>query len=231
MIHQEILELVVKKPDWVEVLEKIVKKKNLNPEDIKIKEIVNYYLEYIKNIKDLKIPGNLILAASILLRIKAYMISFEEKEEREIEYEIKELKEPLLKIRKKKVTLNDLIETVRDIIKIEEKEKLKKAKKSLEKQTFEEFDNSIFFDTNFDYIEEIVEEKEDFEVFIGSVLDTIKKRKDSENIVLFSQIIDNKEDILFICKVFLAVLHLANKGIIVLWQEESFGEIIIKVIE
>jgi len=85
MIHKEILDLVVKEPDWVEVLEKIVKKKNLDPEDINIKEIVNYYLDYIKNVKDLKIPGNLILAASILLRIKAYMISFEEKEENEIE--------------------------------------------------------------------------------------------------------------------------------------------------
>ena len=230
MIHKEILDLVVKKPDWVEVLEKIVKKKNLDPEDINIKEIVNYYLDYIKNVKDLKIPGNLILAASILLRIKAYMISFEEKEEEEIEYEIKKLKEPLLKIRKKKVTLKDLIETVKDIIEIEEKEKLKKVK-TTKKQDFEEFDDFGFFDANFDYIEEIVEEKEDFEVFIGSVLDTIKKKKDSENVVLFSQILENKDDILYVCKVFLSVLHLANKGIIVLWQEEYFGEIIIKVIE
>ncbi len=230
MIYDEILNLVIKKPDWVEVLEKIVKKKNLNPDDINIKEIVSYYLDYIKKVKDLKIPGNLILAASILLRIKAYMISFEEKEEKEIEYEIKELKEPLLKIRKKKVTLKDLIETVKDIIKIEEKEKLKKVK-TLKKQNFEEFENFDILNANFDYIEEIIEEREDFEVFIGSVLDIIKKNKDSENIVLFSQILKNKEDILYVCKVFLAILHLANKGIVVLWQEKYFGEIIIKVIE
>jgi len=229
MIYEEILNLVIKKPDWVEVLEKIVKKKNLDPDDINIKEIVNYYLDYIKNVNGLKIPGNLILAASILLRIKAYMISFKEREVKETEYEIKELKEPLLKIRKKKVTLKDLIETVKDIIKIEEKEKLKKA--TIKKQEFEELEDFGFFDTNFDYIEEIVEEKEDFDVFIGSVLDTIKKKKDLENIVLFSQILGNKDDVLYVCKVFLSVLHLANKGIVVLWQEEYFGEIIIKVIE
>jgi len=229
MIYEEILNLVIKKPDWVEVLEKIVKKKNLDPDDINIKEIVNYYLDYIKNVNGLKIPGNLILAASILLRIKAYMISFKEREVKETEYEIKELKEPLLKIRKKKVTLKDLIETVKDIIKIEEKEKLKKA--TIKKQEFEELEDFGFFDTNFDYIEEIVEEKEDFDVFIGSVLDTIKKKKDLENIVLFSQILGNKDDVLYVCKVFLSVLHLANKGIVVLWQEEYFGEIIIKVVE
>jgi chromatin segregation and condensation protein Rec8/ScpA/Scc1 (kleisin family) len=229
MIYEEILNLVIKKPDWVEVLEKIVKKKNLDPDDINIKEIVCYYLDYIRNVNGLKIPGNLILAASILLRIKAYMISFKEREVKETEYEIKELKEPLLKIRKKKVTLKDLIETVKDIIKIEEKEKLKKA--TIKKQEFEELEDFGFFDTNFDYIEEIVEEKEDFDVFIGSVLDTIKKKKDLENIVLFSQILGNKDDVLYVCKVFLSVLHLANKGIVVLWQEEYFGEIIIKVVE
>jgi len=190
---------------------------------------MNVYLDYIKNVNGLKIPGNLILAASILLRIKAYMISFKEREVKETKYEIKELKEPLLKIRKKKVTLKDLIETVKDIIKIEEKEKLKKA--TIKKQEFEELEDFGFFDTNFDYIEEIVEEKEDFDVFIGSVLDTIKKKKDLENIVLFSQILGNKDDVLYVCKVFLSVLHLANKGIVVLWQEEYFGEIIIKVVE
>ncbi len=67
----------VKNATWRELLAELVKSKQLDPWDIDIAEIVDNYIDIIKQMKilDLKIPANIVLAASILLHMKSDALS------------------------------------------------------------------------------------------------------------------------------------------------------------
>ena len=63
---------------WKELLIELVEKQQLDPWNIDITELVNSYINAVKALKvmDLRIPANIILAASILLRMKSSMLTF-----------------------------------------------------------------------------------------------------------------------------------------------------------
>ncbi len=225
---EEVLEGVQKKLDivtfvnydtWKDLLVELVEKEKLDPWNIDIVEVVDRYIAAVKELRvmDLRIPANIILAASILLRLKSSMLSFGIEPESEDELIGEGRTAPLveemaLSLRppvKRRLTLNELIEALDEAIKITE---IRSARmKELP------FDVPIFVkDVNIE---------EDMENVYGQ----IKKYADREKMVTFSNLlgVTNIEDVLL--GLFIPLLFLANKGRVTLMQERFFQEIIIKL--
>ena len=74
------IEKFVGEATWKDILVELVKKNELNPWDIDIIDIVGRYIDVVKGLKvmDLRVPANIILAASILLRLKSDMLELSE---------------------------------------------------------------------------------------------------------------------------------------------------------
>lgn len=125
------LESFVKNATWREVLMELVDKNKIDPWDIDITEITDHYIEAISHMKvlDLHIPANIILAASILLRMKSEMLILVENEEPVISDEaganrvIPEVPSLVSRLRLqpgKRITLSELIDALGDAMKLQQ---------------------------------------------------------------------------------------------------------------
>ncbi len=201
--------------DWEDALKEIIIQEGLDPKNIDLEKLSNAFLEYIRKMKELNfsIPARFILVAAILLRLKceSLFINEEEKEEIEKKEEVVDFSDipiitpPLTKPPVRNVSFEELVSTLKKII--EEKE-MKEVKKRV-------------FDEKLEYFR--IEEAIDYEKLI---MDELKKIK--ENIIKFSEICAKKtlEEIIIL---FIALLHIANAGIVRIEQEDIFGEIHIYV--
>ena len=74
-MEQKILDLLVDKNEisWKSMLFELVEAENMDPWNVNISKLTQLYIERLKQYKemDLKISGKVILAASILLRVKS----------------------------------------------------------------------------------------------------------------------------------------------------------------
>lgn len=125
------IENLVSKPTWKEILIDLVKKEKLDPWNIDIALLAEKYVEKVREMKilELRVPANVILAASILLRLKSD--SFDIKEEQEVVEEtyldeggIKDVGMLTLVFRpqpKRNITLSDLIKALDEVMEIERK--------------------------------------------------------------------------------------------------------------
>ncbi|MAG16358.1 hypothetical protein CMO88_04825 [Candidatus Woesearchaeota archaeon] len=73
--HDKILDIVVQKDEvtWQNMIYELVKHENMNPWDIDVSRLTGRYLEMLKKLKELdfRVSGKIVLAASILLKIKS----------------------------------------------------------------------------------------------------------------------------------------------------------------
>ncbi len=217
---------LIEQPEWKQMLFDIVKKEKMDPWNIDIAFLAAKFLERINEMKklDFRIPANAVLASSILLRFKSdsWKIT-EEKEEYPLvfipdylieEPTIPEL-EPVTRITKRQVTLEELIKAVEDAM---EKEKKKKTIKRIEKEPLPKT-----------IINLVASKEDDFEKLVNEVLEKVKEKADSQKMVLFSQLLE-KKDVDEVIKHLIPLLHLAHKEKIHMWQEKIFGEIFIRLI-
>lgn len=213
-------------PDWKEMLIDVVHKERMDPWDIDISLLTSKFLENIRKLKeiDFRIPANAILAASILLRYKADSWVFVEPEPDIAqgvwipdglitEPVIPELT-PIVRITKRKVSLDELIGAVEDVIKKEKKKATKKSVMSTIPQS----------------LIDIVENQEDFGKLLNHVHEKIKANMDKERLVMFSSLLPER-NVDEMIKHFVPLLHLANHKKVYMWQDEMFGEILIFVPE
>ncbi len=212
-------------PEWKEMLFNIVKKEGMDPWDIDISLLTSKFVEHVNSLKrmDFRIPANAVLASSILLRYKSnnWKLS-EEREEYPLIFIPDEIipepvpieLEPVTRITKRKVTLEELINAIEDVMKKEKKAAQKHKPKKPEIPT------SILKLVNVD--------EEDFERVEEEVLQRIMKTLDKTRMTVFSNILKSNttEEVI---STLVPVLHLAHKGKIVIWQEEVFGEIFIQL--
>jgi len=213
------LESLVSEGTWKDLLIELVRKNELDPWNVDIIEIADKYIEAVKELKilDLRIPANIILAASILLHFKseALYLELEGKQENEEVVEeptqriIPELPQLSFRLRlppKRKITLAELIQALDEAMKIKE---VKEQKRS------EAFTLPIKF------------ENKDIELELSRVLQEIKMSVDNKGMTTFSSLarISKSNDILV--DLFVPLLYLANREKIMLLQEQFFGEIII----
>jgi len=214
------------KPEWKEILVDVVKNQNLDPWDIDLSLISQKYLEQVKELKklNLKVSANVVLASSILLRYKSdsWVLTQQETivpimipDEIYSEPIVPQL-ESVLRTTTRKVSLEELIAAMEDI--------MSKEKKKAERQ------NRLLERIIPDSLLEIAADSEDFEKKLKESLEKIKKNIDEENLVLFSDLLENRTSA-GIINCLIPVLHLANDGKIAVWQEKAFGEIFIHLLE
>ena len=211
---------------WVRMIKEGIEKKNLNPWDVNIAEIADYYIQKIRELKkfDIRLSADVILVAGILLRMKSEALYDEckvEEEEDDYDYyddyydyddveeqpkKAKRKKEDKNKKSKKPVTVDELIKTIE-----KELNKVKKSKKKREKKINE--------------VEEIIEElieEEDISDIIAELLEDLMR----EGIIVYQERFKTKEERV---RYFIPSLYLANDGKAELIQEKLFGELIIKL--
>ncbi len=200
----------------------LVVKEDFDPWNIDISEITSRYIKQVREMKtmELQIPANLILAASILLRLKSKALVFEEEIQVEVDETFVDEDEgpidiPMLELRtrippKRRVSLDELLEAVEDVFK-EEKERSENQKKI-------EIPRKMIIQLP--------------KITIDEQINEIKERmielKDEKDLILFSNLIKDKSPNE---KVFalLPLLYLQQKHKVFLIQEKLFGEIIIHV--
>ncbi len=223
-IYERIVSMV-DKPTWKSLLIDTVKSEGLDPWDIDISLLASKFFEKIKSMKriNLRVPANAILASSILLRFKSdnwvfFPSSIEEEVEEGRGYERINMEVPELpsvrRITKRKVTLDDLIKAIEDVMAKEIKKKSKRQR-IIDINPMEVLRESFF-------------DEENIKEHLDSVWAYLDSRKDENGLVLFSEILPSKkpEDVV---KTLIPVLHLANEGRVFVWQEDFFEDIIIKV--
>ncbi|MGC8662283.1 MAG: segregation/condensation protein A [Candidatus Micrarchaeia archaeon] len=216
------LEKLVGEATWKDLLVELVKKNKLDPWNVDILEIVDRYIEAVKEFKtmDLRVPANIILAASILLHFKSdalyYEIEGESDEENEVETVQRAIPEiPPLSFRlrippKRKITLNELIGALEEAMKLKE---IREQKKN----------ETVNFPIKF--------ESRDIELELNNFFEEIMAKADGNGMTTFSNIMANKKEKDPLVEIFIPLLYLTHRGKITLMQEVFFGEIIIAVIE
>ncbi len=217
---------LIEQPAWKTVLIDLVKSERMDPWDIDLCLLADKYLEKINQLEhaSLKIPANAILASAILLKMKARALKLRGIEDEEAateelsEEDIKMLEEsiPELKgvrrFRQGKVSLDELVEGIAEVF-----EKTKKKQNSILRSK-EIPDFKVLVD------EGSIEEK------IAGVEKRIAERADSQGLVTFSQLLDEKTSIEMV-NVFLPLLFLMNRGKVNAWQDQWFGEIFISLLK
>ncbi|MCD6575946.1 MAG: segregation/condensation protein A [Nanoarchaeota archaeon] len=203
---------------WEGLIRDIVAGEGLDPWDIDISLLVRKYLEAIKLMKklDIRVSGKFILAAAILLKMKAdYLLAKrqeeveEEKEEEKIEIGEYELHPHVPQPKKRKVTIEELISSLRKAIVVSEKRKFRQRQREVKiKLKLKKIDLS-----------------EKIALLYTRILDFFKKF--NKDVIKFSSLVPSKqrEDILW---TFIPLIHLANKGKVKIEQEEEFGEIYVR---
>jgi segregation and condensation protein A len=238
-MQQKLFDLIVKEKEvsWRTIIYDLVRTEEMNPWDIDISLLSKRYIDFVKSMQkhDLKISGKVLLAAAILLKIKSTHLldneiskfdelfnqndelfdddfefynmgaGIKEKKERENYLLIPKNPQP----RKRKVSVNDLVEALQQA--------MESKKKVLEKQRPKSF---IYNVRKVDITEAIM----DIYHKIGFYS---KKRKVRE--VSFSSLLPidaNKEEKVY---TFIPLLHLENEHKIETNQEEPFSEIMVKL--
>ena len=216
------LEDFVKNATWRDLLLNLVESNKLNPWDVDISRIVKEYLKVIKSMQvlDLFVPANIMLAASILLKLKSDTISFDDRIEEIQENDDAQIRimpdVPQLTLRSrqqpnKKITLEELMDALEEAMKIEKKRDIEFKNDSI----------PIQFRIN----------KEDIDEKMENIYMLVKKASDSYGTATFASLAGNfvhAESILL--DLFVPLLFLSHNSRIALMQDSFFKEIFIKVI-
>lgn len=227
MKNLDLVELA-QQPEWKTMIVNVVHKERMDPWNIDISVLAAKFLERVNEMKriDFRIPANAILASSILLRFKSDAWSVAQ--EADVLYEpiyipdeiisepIFPTLEPSIRVTKRKVTLDELIDAIDDII--------VREKKNVEKKRVM---NNVIPPQLVDLMKQ---DGVDFEKKVEEIYEKMLKTADSSNLTLFSNLL-SKKDADDVIEHLVPMLHLANKLRIDVWQDEVFGEIFINVVK
>jgi len=213
------LESFVKNATWRELLIDLVEKNRLDPWSIDIATIAEKYIETVRRMRflDLSLPANIILAASILLRLKSNaIILFPEEDvaeeyvqEQRITPEVPELVSRARLQPNRRVTLNELLVALDEAMRIVEKREYKAR-----------FDSQPV---------QLQIKDEDIDKKIEQVYSLISREADGHQMATFSALskgFKGMESILL--DLFIPLLFLEHKSRVLLIQESFFGEILVK---
>ncbi len=208
---------LVKIATWRELLLELVESKRIDPWDIDIALMATEYVNAVRQMQlvDLRVPANIILAASILLRLKSDSIPIfqqndeipqDEPRESRIAPETGSLM-PKLRIQpRRRISLGELMAALDEVIKIGERRELRDAEISMPIT--------------------IEMEKDDIDKKIDDAHKIILKDADAEGVVRYGALaryFASPNDALL--NMFIPVLFLAHRKILRVKQDEFFGEI------
>ncbi|MBD3312127.1 hypothetical protein GF352_01575 [archaeon] len=211
---------------WEGLIRDIVREEQMDPWNINITRLANRFAEEIHSRKnvDLKVSGKFILTASILLKMKSDLLLLEDEEEVEegvslgwlfknIDYDgsPEELTPRIPMKKKRRVTLNELISALNKALEVRDRR--------VERRREKEESRAVPLKLN----------RVDLSQKISEVYNTItnffSKLKKQE--IKFSELLPSEErfDIIW---TFMPLLHLCNRGKVLLNQEKCFGEILVR---
>jgi segregation and condensation protein A len=221
--EEKILQLILEKQSWEEVLYYIVSIEHLDAWNIDLIKLTESFLSYLNKLEELdfRIPAKIVFVAAVLLRLKAdYLSIFEEEETFEevakavpfadlgIDPNLIQLGLPMRRNPKRQVTLDELITALRKALAVRERRTERKRiwQAQLQAQISEE----------------------DITKRIGQLMkeiDDLMKKMNKDKLE-FTQIVKKwKRD--KIVDTFVPLLHLENDKKIKTNQEEFFKEIFI----
>ena len=215
----------VQNATWRELLVELVDSKRLDPWDIDISEMLDGYVEVIRRMKvlDLRVPANVILAASILLRLKSESLVtlYSQQEEAESDMLLQGAERPIVEVPNlvmkarmqpgRKITLQELLDAVGSAMEAED----------TRKRRIEEIQLPISISI-----------ADDIDSRTDGVHELLKSKADRLGMATFSALaqgFSTMEDRLL--KLFVPLLYLAQNEVVALAQEELFGEIIIRMLD
>ncbi len=201
----------VEEPTWKDLLLNLVSENNLNPWEMDLGVIAEEYLKLVRQMKslDLRVPANVLLASAILYRFKTEGLKevepiLEEPEERVlINEEIPELLFKENQARKRTLTLEELVSALENVI-----------KNPIQQRTLAPLPTQLTLNPP----------EEDMGERMKWFYQKVNETKDSEGLVLFSQVVDRER---FLTHSLLPMLHLVQEKKIHVWQEKLFDEIFI----
>lgn len=225
--HVDLVDLI-DQPAWKTILLELVKKERMDPWAIDVADLSIKYLAKIREMEsaNLRVPANALLACAILVRLKARTIKLKSVQEIEdelvaaqetekqkilLETEIPELG-PVRPLRPGMLSLDELVNTIESV--------LSTGREKQQRSLLLEGEDVEF---------KVIASEENIEERMTEVLEKIKKRADSQGLVLFSRLVDEASPLAHI-RAFVPLLFLMNKGEILAWQEEFWGQIFIRLI-
>jgi segregation and condensation protein A len=234
-MQDQILDMLLKEDEitWQTILFDLIKTEKMDPWDIDISILSQRYIDIIKKLKEINfsISGKIILAASLLLKIKSDKLLTENMEAFDnLLYEHEELEDPddfiqeqqerlinpkltikTPQTRKRKVSVNDLVFALERALEVEKRRKQRYIRDA-------EIPDSI----------KVPEKKIDLGNKIKDIYEKIKSFLKNENKVTFTQLLPSQEkgDIIY---TFIPLLHLDNQKKIDMYQEKAFEEINITI--
>ena len=208
---------LVKTATWRELLLELVESKKIDPWDIDISLMATEYVNAVRQMQlvDLRVPANIILAASILLRLKSDSIPIFQQNEEIVQDEphgarvapVTDELVPKLRIQpRRRISLGELMAALDEVIKIGERRELREAEISMPIK--------------------IEIEKDDIDKKIDDAHKIILRDADAEGVVRYSALaryFASPHDALR--NMFIPVLFLAHRKILRVRQDEFFGEI------
>jgi segregation and condensation protein A len=224
--ENNILDLIIKKESWEEVIYHIVSIENLDPWNIDLVGLTNNFLAYIDKIKELdfRIPAKIVFVAVVLLRLKSdYLSIFEEEKTFEevakqkpfpdlgIDPNLVKLGLPMKRMPKRQITLDELIVALKKALVVRERKV--ERRRVWRAQIQANIDNEADITNK---INNVMKE-------IDTMMDKLHETK-----LKFSQIVKkwNNEQIV---GHFVPMLHLEQDNRIATEQEDFFKEIYISV--
>lgn len=220
--EENILQMIIEKESWEEVIYYIVSVENLDPWNIDLVKLADSFLRYLKAVEELdfRIPAKIVFVAAILLKLKAdYLSIFEEREEAVevkqfedlgIDPNLVQLSYPMKRVPKRQVTLDELVHALRKAMTVEKRREERKQLFARRLQAAIPTEEDIT-----KRIERVMQEIDEL----------IKKLKLDR--IEFKQIVEEwKRD--KIVEHFIPVLHLDQERKIEVQQPEIFKEIWIK---
>lgn len=212
---------------WQSIILGLIKTEQMDPWDINISELTQKYIQRVRKLQETNffISGKIILASALLLKIKSNklvsedLVNFdsllyqqEEQSHEEIEQidysniEIPPLAIKTPQARKRKVSVNDLINALQKALNVSKRKVLKRMEERNYKHP------------------EIPIKKVDITQLIKEIYDRILEFFKVKEQILFSELVrsDKKEDKIY---TLIPLLHLDNQNKINLIQKEHFGNI------
>jgi len=212
---------LIDQPAWKTILLDLVETEKMNPWDIDVILLAEKYLKKIGELQgnNLRVPANAILACAILVKTKSKYLRLSSLDEEDAKSALTPEQRALMLnqipdllagrvAREGRITLDELVLSIEDII--QRTTPKKNGARNIPR-----------IEINFD--SSSIEEK------MQEILDLIIRKVDSQGIVLFDDLLENKE-IDSVVETFLPVLFLMNNGKIIAYQNEFFGEIFVKLI-
>ena len=237
-MQDQILDMLLKRDEitWQDLIKDLVKSEGIDPWDVDISLLAKKYVDIVKQLKEVNffVSGKVVLAASILLKIKtnnllnnnfadfdSLLFSNEEDDEEDgyssnyhlgtNDHNVRlTIKTP--QTRKRKVTLNDLVRALEQALEVDERREIRKRR-------FDRIPESIRIP------ERNINLGEKIKSIHGSIIDWFQKNEDD---ITFNHLLDGgeKTDKVY---TFMPLLHLENHDKINMKQSAHFEKIYIQL--